>query len=117
MFMTSNLVLFLEKCLIFHVLRGAKITMSFFPPLELDLSLTCLRQKYPRGLRRDIGSGRVHHYLMLKLLGRKYSQDSVCCRGFAILKRDLVFSSMWLNARDQVQYGVGKPDNSNFLCP
>jgi hypothetical protein len=73
--------------------------------------------KYPAGeLSRDVGQGRVHHYVIRKLIGREYSQDTVCCGGFAILKGKMHFSSVWLNQRDQYpKEGFGKSDGSKFL--
>jgi len=74
--------------------------------------------KYPAGeLTRDVGQGRVHHYIIRKLLGREFSQDTVCCGGFAILKSTVHYSSVWLNQRDQYpKEGFGKSDGSKYLA-
>jgi len=73
--------------------------------------------KYPTDeLKRDVGQGRVHHYIIRKLLGREFSQDTVCCGGFAILKGTIHHSSVWLNQRDQYpKDGFGKTDGGKYL--
>jgi len=73
--------------------------------------------KYPtQELLRDVGTGRVHHYLILKLTGREYTQDTVCCGGFAIHEGKLKYSSVWLNARDQYpKDSFGKSDGDKML--
>jgi len=73
--------------------------------------------KYPTDeLKRDVGTGRVHHYLILTLTGREFTQDTVCCGGFAIHESKLKFSSVWLNARHQYpKESFGKSDQDKYL--
>jgi hypothetical protein len=73
--------------------------------------------KYPGdALNRDVGLGRVHHHLILRLTGREFDQDTVCCGGFAIHGGELKFSSVWLNARDQTpKDAFGKSDGNKML--
>jgi len=73
--------------------------------------------KYPTdALQRDVGEGRVHHYLILTLTGRQFSQDTVCCGGFAIHEGKLKYSSVWLNKRHQYpQDSFGKSDENKYL--
>jgi len=57
---------------------------------------------WPSDVLRDVGQGRVHHYLIKNTLGFDYDQDLVCCGGFSYVNGSLKFSSVWLNGRDQV---------------
>lgn len=57
---------------------------------------------WPSDVLRDVGQGRVHHYLIKNTLGFDYDQDLVCCGGFSYVNGSLKFSSVWLNGRNQV---------------
>lgn len=56
---------------------------------------------WPDDVLRDVGNGRVHHYLIENTLGYEYGQDIVCCGGFSYHEGELKYSSIWLNARNQ----------------
>jgi len=73
--------------------------------------------KYPEGeMTRDVGLGRVHHFLIKSLTGREYFQDTVCCGGFAIHEGKLKYSSVWLNSSHQTpKDGFGQSDGDKYL--
>jgi len=73
--------------------------------------------KYPgEALMRDVGNGRVHHHLIKSLTGREFTQDTVCCGGFAIHEGKLKHSSAWLNGRHQMpKDSFGMSDGDKFL--
>ena len=77
------------------------------------LSIQCSND-WPSDVIRETEQGRVHHYLIKNVLGFDYSQDVVCCGGFAWHNGELKFSSVWLNGRNQVGW---ESDGEKNLSP
>jgi hypothetical protein len=67
---------------------------------------------WPDDVLRDVGNGRVHHYLIENTLGISFGQGVVCCGGFSYHDGELKFSSIWLNQNDQKGC---KTDGSKYL--
>ncbi|CAF4199068.1 unnamed protein product [Adineta steineri] len=57
---------------------------------------------WPESCLKAAGEGRVHDYLLKNVLGINYDQDRIACGGFAYFQGKLKFSSVWLNANDQI---------------
>lgn len=57
--------------------------------------------KYPDMVKREVGSGMVHHYPLKYVFDIDYDQDIICCSGFSHYKNELKFNSVWLNQRKQ----------------
>ncbi|CAG8484593.1 14283_t:CDS:2 [Dentiscutata erythropus] len=60
----------------------------------------------------DVGNGQVHHYLIKNTFGFDYDQDIICCGGFSYHEKQLKFSSVWLNERNQKGW---ESDGSKYL--
>ena len=68
--------------------------------------------EWPDEQKKDAGQGRVHDYLIKNTFGFEFQQAVVCCGGFAILKGEKKYSSVWLNKRHQKN---GESDDSHYL--
>ena len=52
---------------------------------------------WPAHALKEAGQGRVHDYLYRQYLNLEWSEGWTCCGGFAILKGESRYSSVWLN--------------------
>lgn len=65
---------------------------------------------------RDVGQGRVHDYLYRQYFAREYSEGRTCCGGFAVLRGQVHYSSIWLNQQSSsIGRLVWKQDGSKYL--
>lgn len=52
------------------------------------------------------GQGLVHDYMYRKMFGRSYSDKVSCCGGFAVMKGQTKYSSIWLNQQSSSNTGL-----------
>lgn len=52
---------------------------------------------WPRSAFRRAGEGLVHDYMYTRMFNRNFQDGMTCCGGFAIMKGEVKYSSIWLN--------------------
>lgn len=71
---------------------------------------------WPAEALRAAGEGRVHDYLYQQYFNMAYSNKRSCCAGFAVLKGESVYSSVYLNNQSgRVKGLTWSSDGSKYM--